>query len=100
MTLADAGSTACVDVYAPAGAFAISSGWPVQPSKTAPDQFHARYEVAEPSQELTAVTVIREDCRSVPVQVSLPGGSTAYVTIDHGAPLVADGLKVSIGGGP
>lgn len=97
--IADGGASACVDVYAPAGAFATTHGFPVQPTKAAADQFHTRYAVTAPSRELTAVTVIREDCRAVPVQVSLPGGSTAYVTIDHGAPLVADGLMVSIAGG-
>jgi hypothetical protein len=85
-----------VDVYAPAGSFAISQGWPVAPTKTVADQFHARYTVSQPSTELTAVTVIREDCRAVPVQVSMLGGSTAQITINNGAPLVTDGLTVKV----
>ena len=54
------------------------------------------YTVGQPSRELTAVTVIREDCRAVPVRVSMPGGSTAQISIDDGAPLVADGLVVKV----
>ncbi|MBF5067596.1 hypothetical protein G6O45_30810 [Salmonella enterica subsp. enterica serovar Istanbul] len=42
------------------------------------------------------MTVIREDCRAVPVRVSMPGGSTAQISIDDGAPLVADGLVVKV----
>jgi hypothetical protein len=89
-------SRACVDVYTSAGTFAISQGWPVAPTKTASDEFHARYTVGQPSRELTAVTVIREDCRAVPVRVSMPGGSTAQISIDNGAPLVADGSVVKV----
>jgi hypothetical protein len=96
LKLVNGASTACVDVYAPAGSYSMTTGWPVAPTKTVSDQFQTRYTVSSPSTELTAVTVIREDCRAVPVEVSMPGGSTARIRINDGGPLVADGLTVQV----
>jgi hypothetical protein len=102
LRLVNGTSSACVDVYAPEGTFTMTHGWPVvsgapvAPTKTVVEQFQTRYAVTNPTRELTAVTVIREDCRAVPVQVSMPDGSTATIAIDNGAPLVADGLTVHV----
>lgn len=96
LRIVNGASTACVDVYAPAGTYTTIKGFPVASGTTFPDQFHTRYAVSAPTRELTAVTVIREDCRAVPVQVSRPGGSTAYVRINNGGTLVTDGLTVQL----
>ncbi|MCV2357168.1 DUF4962 domain-containing protein [Paucibacter sp. B2R-40] len=89
-------ASACIDVYGMAGnAPALFSGFPVAPENGAADQHRARYSAASPSKELAAVTVIREDCRAVPVTVNLTGTSAA-VTINGGTAAVFDKKLVKL----
>jgi hypothetical protein len=83
-------ATACIDVYGLSGnAPVLASGFPVKPENGAADQHRGQYSAATPSKELVAVTVIREDCRNVPVAVTFTGTS-ANVRINGGTAVVLD----------
>ncbi|WP_197046852.1 DUF4962 domain-containing protein [Paucibacter sp. KBW04] len=84
------GSSACFDVYNLPGSFNQVTGFAVAPENAKPKQWHGRYTAALPSTTLTAVTVIREDCRTVPITVSTSGskvtvgvGSTGSIVFDQ-----------------
>jgi len=85
----------CVDVYNAPGTFKVTKGFPIAPENGLPDQYQARYSVSRPSSELVAVTVIREDCRSVPVTVAADATSVT-VAINGTAPLVMDRRTVRV----
>lgn len=85
----------CVDVYNAPGSFKVTKGFPIAPENGLPDEYQARYSVSRASKELVAVTVIREDCRSVPVSVSVTAAS-ASVVINGAAPLVMDRRAVTL----
>ncbi len=85
----------CADVYNTPGAFKLTSGFAVAPENGAPTQYQARYTAATASTQLVAVTVIREDCRSVPVSVTV-SGTSASVAINGAAPLVLDRTTVTV----
>lgn len=85
----------CVDVYNAPGAFKVTKGFPIAPENGLPDEYQARYSVSRASTELVAVTVIREDCRSVPVNVTV-NASSASVTVNGAAPLVMDRRAVTV----
>jgi len=85
----------CVDVYNAPGAFTVTKGFPVAPENGLPDEYQARYSASHASTELVAITVIREDCRDVPVRVEV-AATTASVAIDGSAPLVMDRRTVAI----
>jgi hypothetical protein len=87
-------SRACLNVYGPAGAFTTTSGFPVAPENGMPNQYQTRYKVATSSNQLVAVTVIREDCRTVPLTVSF-SGTEATIMINQ-KPLVANGKTVQL----
>ncbi len=89
LRVTNGGVYACVDVYGMAGAFALTSGFPVAPENKAPDQYQARYSAAAASKELVSVTVIREDCNDVAVKVGF-SGTSASVAIGGAAPLIFD----------
>lgn len=82
--VSNAGALGCIDVQAaPHGAFRLERGFPVAPENGGADQYRAIYSSVSPSTRLVAVSVIREDCRNVPVSVSFAG----------------DGASVSVNGG-
>ncbi|WP_317201643.1 heparinase II/III family protein [Janthinobacterium sp.] len=87
---------ACVDIYGPAGHLSVTKGFPVPPPPDfhLPDQYQARWRIDASSRQLVAVTVIREDCRPVPVVVAFQGGNKASVTVDAEAPLLFDEGKI------
>ena len=85
----------CVDVYNMPGEFKLTKGFPIAPENGLPDQYQARYSPARASTELVAVTVIREDCRNVPVSVAV-SNTSASVTIGESFPLTMDRLKVKL----
>ena len=89
------GASACIDVYGLGGSFKVTSGFPVAPEKPMPNQFQARYASSGRTPELVAVTVIREDCRDVPVTVTF-NGTAASVSINGAKPLVADRKTISV----
>lgn len=89
------GAQACVDVYNAPGAFKVTKGFPIAPENGLPDQYQARYAVSRAATQFVAVTVIREDCRSVPVNVSV-SATSASVSINGGAPLVMDRRTVTV----
>lgn len=89
------GSNACIDVYGPGGSFKLSSGFPIAPEKPLPDEYQARYFADTASTELVAVTVIREACRNVAIDVRI-AGTSASVSIAGGAPIVADRQNVTV----
>ena len=85
----NAGSSGCIDVYGLKGSFALSDGFAVAPEVPRADEFHARYSANVASAQLTSITVIREDCRSVPVVVSV-NGTLATVAINGATPIAFD----------
>jgi hypothetical protein len=87
-------SNACGQVYGPAGSYEVSTGWPgnLTPAKASPDQSRIRFSVKDKTQDFAAVTVIREDCRNVPVSVNF-AGSEARIDI-NGSRLTINGLVV------
>jgi hypothetical protein len=85
----------CVDVYNLDGAFHVTRGFPVAPENGLPDQYQARYAASLASTQLVAVTVIREDCRAVPVTIQIDGTS-ASVSVNGGAPLVLNRMMVTV----
>lgn len=89
-------SSACAQVYGPAGSYAVSSGWPANltPAKDSPDQSRIRFTVLDTTTDFAAVTVIREDCRILPVSVTF-SGSEASINI-NGHLLKMDGLAVHL----
>lgn len=89
------GSSACIDVYGSGGSFKLSSGFPIAPETSLPDEYQARYFADAASTELVAVTVIREACRNVAIDVRI-AGTSASVSIDGGAPIVADRQSVTV----
>jgi len=66
-------ASACITHHGPAGSFVQKTGFEIAPERPRPQQFHGRFTMAAPSTELAVVTVIREDCRDVPVSVSFAG---------------------------
>lgn len=84
------GSSACFDVYNLPGSFNQVTGFAVAPENAKPNQWHGRFTAASPSSTLTAVTVIREDCRTVPITINTSGskvtvgvGSTGSIVFDQ-----------------
>jgi hypothetical protein len=82
------GAAACIRVYGVSGAFATSSGFPVTPEFARPAQYQARF-TATSANALATVTVIREDCRNVPVSVQKSGTSFS-VSLAGAAPVTLD----------
>ena len=89
-------AAACIDVYGSKGAFATSKGFAIAPENGAADQYQARFSVASKSAQLVSVTVIREDCRSVPVAVSIAAGTGASVSINGSAAIQFDRKSVTM----
>ncbi len=74
------GVSACINIYGLPGSFGFTSGFPVNPEVVKPNQFQTRYRAALPSKQLVSVTVIREDCSNVAVNVSFSGtGATVAI---------------------
>lgn len=88
-------ASACINIYGPAGTYAATSGFAVAPETVNPSQHQLRYSVNTASNQLVSITVIREDCRSVPVTVNF-NATTATVGINGVAPLVFDRGTVTV----
>ena len=88
-------ASACIDVHATPGSFSTTQGFAVKPEKALPDQYQARFQAATASQALVAVTVIREDCRTVPVAVNA-SATSASVSINGAAPITFDRRTVVV----
>lgn len=83
------GVEACIDLYTPRGSVEFTSGFPIAPEVASPNEFHTRFSVETPSPQLVAVTVIREDCRPIPVSVNF-AGTAVTIHINNGAAVVFD----------
>ena len=88
-------ASACIDVHATPGSFSTTQGFAVKPEKVRPTQYQARFQAATASQALVAVTVIREDCRTVPVAVNA-SATSASVSINGAAPITFDRRTVVV----
>ena len=71
---------ACIDHYGLPGQFTQTSVFDVAPENGLPNQNHGRYTASVESSELAVVTVIREDCGNMPVNVTFTGTS-AHVAV-------------------
>lgn len=85
-------SSACIQVFGLPGSYAITQGYPLAPSKESAPQSQIRYNASSKSAELVSVTIIREDCRDVPVRVSFEG-SEAHISV-NGSNLSVNRLAV------
>ena len=94
-TVANAGASACIDIYGPDGTFTTSTGFDVVPENDGPDQHQARFSAAGASSELVAITVLREDCRAVDVDVTFDG-ARATVAVGGVPQLSFDGRSATI----
>jgi hypothetical protein len=88
----------CIEVFGPGGSFQMSKGFPIAPEKPYPseqypEQYHARFSVAEPSTDFATVTVLREDCSQIPIDIRWDAGQ-ATVTLRGDAPIRFDGKQV------
>lgn len=88
-------ASACIDVYGPTGSFSTTKGFAVAPEGNYPTQYQARFRAGTASNELVSVTVIRESCRTVPVNVSIQG-LIASVSINGGSALRFDRRSVTV----
>jgi hypothetical protein len=87
--IAYGGASACLSVHGVDGRFGLTSGFDVAPEMSRPQQYQARYAATSRTLELAAVTVIRDDCRAVPVSVQI-NGTVASVAIGSASPLTFD----------
>lgn len=98
LRIATGTSSGCVDVYNLSGSFAITKGFPIPPEDEHalwPDQYQARYSATTASTSLASVTVIREDCRSIPISITWKGNE-ASVSISGAAPIIFDRKTVIV----
>lgn len=72
-------SSVCLDRYGPASSFAQTSAWDVPPEAARPAQAHGRFTLLARSTEMAHLTVLREGCRIVPLQVSQQGSRVDLV---------------------
>lgn len=88
-------ASACIEIYGPPGTYTTTKGFEVAPETSSPDQYQLRYSVNTASNQFVAITLIREDCRSMPVRVQFNGTVT---TVDIGgiAPLTFDRATVAV----
>lgn len=96
-TVANSGASVCIDVYGPEGTFTTSTGFEVAPENGSPNQHHARFTAARASSELVAITVLREDCRPVAVDVKFDG-ARATVALGGVQQLSFDGRYATMSG--
>lgn len=75
-------ASVCIENFGPPGSFALSSGFPVAPEASQPTQYQARLNFTSASKELASLTVVREDCNSIPVKVSF-AGSAATIQVNN-----------------
>jgi len=75
-------SSVCLDRYGPATNFTQTMAWDVAPETAMPAQAHGRFTALTPSTELVHLTVLRDSCKIVPVQVSQQGSRIA-VTVGN-----------------
>jgi hypothetical protein len=66
-------ASVCLDRYGPTSSFAQTMAWDVPPEVSQPAQAHGRFTMLNPSTELAHLTVLRDGCRPLPVEVQLQG---------------------------
>jgi Heparinase II/III-like protein/Domain of unknown function (DUF4962) len=86
---------ACIDHYGIAGNLALTTAFDVAPEYGGANQGHARFSAASTATKAVVVTVIREACTTVPVNVAFTGDS-AKVTVGSRA-VTMNGPQVSVG---
>lgn len=72
-------ASVCLDRYGPASSFSQTSTWQIAPEVAQPAQAHGRFTVLSPSLELAHLTVLRDGCKIVPVQVAQQGSRISVV---------------------
>lgn len=73
------GASVCLDRYGPASSFSQTTAWDVAPEVSQPAQSHGRFTMLSPSTELAHLTVLRDSCKIVPVQVQQQGSRIVAV---------------------
>ncbi len=66
-------SRACIDTHGPPMILSSTKGFPIAAENGLPDQYQTRFTATTAANQLVTVTVIREDCRAVPISVELVG---------------------------
>ena len=88
-------SKACIDHYGIAGNLALTTAFDVAPEYGGANQGHARFSAASTATKAVVVTVIREACTTVPVNVAFTGDS-AKVTVGSRA-VTMNGTQITVG---
>jgi hypothetical protein len=70
---ASGNASVCLDRYGPASSFSQTMAWDVAPEVTQPAQAHGRFTMLAPSTQLAHLTVLRDGCKILPVQVQQTG---------------------------
>lgn len=83
------GVSACIEVHGLSGPITFSSGFPLLPEVSRPNEFQTRYHTVMPLKQLVSMTLIREDCNTAGVSVTL-NGTAARVVISGEMPLTFD----------
>lgn len=89
-------ASACIDIYGPEGSFTTQSGFPIEPEASRPPQYQSRFSVRNTSSEFVSVTVIREDCRTVPVSINFRSGTSEASFSINGKTLILTGRSVEL----
>ncbi len=72
-------ASVCLDRYGPASSFSQTTAWDVAPEAARPAQSHGRFTLLNRSTELVHLTVLRDGCRTVPLQVGQQGSRITVV---------------------
>ncbi|NCT83628.1 MAG: DUF4962 domain-containing protein [Comamonadaceae bacterium] len=88
-------ASVCLDRYGPATSFAQTMAWDVAPETAQPAQAHGRFTALARSTEFAHLTVLRDGCRNVPVQVQRVG-TQVVVSVSGGKAIQFDKRLVTL----
>ena len=94
LTVVNDTSSACLNIWAPSGDMVVGTTFPVNPEKTRNPQFHSRYSVATKTTTFKAVTIIRESCAPMRLDVQSYGTIGSRVIINDIPTVIAEGRTV------
>lgn len=98
VTASNGGASACLDRYGAPSSFSQTSAWPVAPEVAKPAQAHGRFTMLAATTELAHLTVIRDSCRTVPIQVHQTD-TQIVVSVAGGPAIQFDKRRVTLPGG-
>lgn len=88
-------ASVCLDRYGPTTSFSQTTAWDVAPETAQPAQSHGRFTVLARTAEFAHLTVLRDSCRNVPVQVQR-AGTQVVVSVAGGKAVQFDKRLVAL----